>query len=380
MPINIDKNVLNFLYGDDDDTGSFDLWSSLDEPTKKRKLLSVLKKFNPSRKKIRIGKERKRVPIKHANLSQLLDAIGNDLKTSTLSGKKDRSDPFRQLEKHYRDTDDFKNVLDFANLEKNTVENRDKLICISKNTKGCEIFTLKNRPGFYFIRNFFTLEQQISWIKRSIEEYSSPPHRTNLHAKYDTVPDWISNVWKFSSCKNEYEQQAKEALLKLSWSTLGYHYDWTKREYPSELMTKDFPEELSSLTKKIASYCGYNDFRPEAAICNFYNYKSVMGGHYDEVEENHEAPVVSISFGNTAIFLLGNPLNEKYDENPLALYIRSGDCVVMGGKSRLCKHGIPRILENTLPKRLREKLKLPFSSYMNSNGRRINLNVRQVKH
>ena len=47
------------------------------------------------------------------------------------------------------------------------------------------------------------------------------------------------------------------------------------------------------------------------------------------------------SFGQSAVFLLGGL---GIDEKPTALLIRSGDVVIMSGMSRLCYHGVPRIL------------------------------------
>ena len=47
------------------------------------------------------------------------------------------------------------------------------------------------------------------------------------------------------------------------------------------------------------------------------------------------------SFGQTAIFILGGLTRE---EKPVAMYLRSGDIVVMMGPSRLRYHSVPRIM------------------------------------
>jgi len=96
----------------------------------------------------------------------------------------------------------------------------------------------------------------------------------------------------------------------------------------------------------------------------------------DDVEEEFDAPVVSISIGNTAIFLLGG---KTRSDPPVAMYLRSGDIVIMGGESRLCYHGVPRILHGTLPKEYSEIFDTtyaPVLEYLNSS--RININIRQV--
>lgn len=50
-----------------------------------------------------------------------------------------------------------------------------------------------------------------------------------------------------------------------------------------------------------------------------------------------EQPIVSLSMGSSAVFLLGGRTRDKA---PLPILIRSGDVVVMGRQSRLCYHGV----------------------------------------
>src|SRR6185437_13005636 len=63
---------------------------------------------------------------------------------------------------------------------------------------------------------------------------------------------------------------------------------------------------------------------------------STLGGHLDDAEQVFDAPIVSISVGNTGVFLLGG---KTKDEPPIAMFLRSGSVVFMGGDSRLCYHG-----------------------------------------
>lgn len=76
--------------------------------------------------------------------------------------------------------------------------------------------------------------------------------------------------------------------------------------------------------------------RSEAGIVNYYRPKSTMGGHRDDLELTFEEPVVSISCGCTAVFLIGGA---SRDVPPVPLVLESGDVVVMGGASRLFYHG-----------------------------------------
>jgi alkylated DNA repair protein (DNA oxidative demethylase) len=75
-----------------------------------------------------------------------------------------------------------------------------------------------------------------------------------------------------------------------------------------------------------------------------------MGVHQDKDErrETLEAgvPIVSVSLGDTARFVLGG-LTRREPTRPILL--RSGDVFVMGGPARLRFHGVTRILPGTAP-------------------------------
>jgi alkylated DNA repair protein alkB family protein 1 len=77
---------------------------------------------------------------------------------------------------------------------------------------------------------------------------------------------------------------------------------------------------------------GYPSYSAEAAILNFYGLDHSLMAHLDDVEETFEMPIVSLSFGNTAVFLIGDTTKET---SPVAMFIRSGDVVIMSGHSRL---------------------------------------------
>jgi len=101
------------------------------------------------------------------------------------------------------------------------------------------------------------------------------------------------------------------------------------------------PTELSGLTSVLAKALGFSDFKAEAAIINYYRMNSTLAGHTDHSEMNVTAPLFSISFGQTAIFLVGGL---KQEDPSNAIFLRSGDVVIMSGSSRLRYHGVPRIL------------------------------------
>ena len=101
---------------------------------------------------------------------------------------------------------------------------------------------------------------------------------------------------------------------------------------------------------------------PQACLVNLYQNGAKMGLHRDEDEEDREAPVVSISLGDSAIFRLGGPQRTGPTSS---LKLTSGDVVVLGGPSRHFYHGIDRVLAG--------------SSSLVPGGGRINLTMRVVR-
>lgn len=68
---------------------------------------------------------------------------------------------------------------------------------------------------------------------------------------------------------------------------------------------------------------------------------STLSGHTDHSEKDLSQPLLSISFGLSAIFLIGGLTKQV---RPKALLLNSGDVVIMSGQSRLAYHGVPKIL------------------------------------
>lgn len=91
------------------------------------------------------------------------------------------------------------------------------------------------------------------------------------------------------------------------------------------------------------------------------------------------------SFGQTCIFLLGT---QSLSDVPSAMFLRSGDIVVMSDETRLAYHAVPKIipdndvvqittndeLDHTLNRRQNMEILGNYLSYS-----RINVNVRQVE-
>ena len=116
---------------------------------------------------------------------------------------------------------------------------------------------------------------------------------------------------------------------------------------------KPFPAWLGELGRRaVADALG-----PEAAgrpaydiaLINFYDGDARMGMHRDS-DEKSDAPVVSLSLGDTCVFRFGN--TETRTRPYTDVELRSGDLFVFGGPSRLAYHGVPRVHAGTAPPEL----------------------------
>jgi 2OG-Fe(II) oxygenase superfamily len=125
-----------------------------------------------------------------------------------------------------------------------------------------------------------------------------------------------------------------------------------------------------------------------------------MGGHRDELELALDKPIVSISLGRPAVFVLGG---KTLQDGPIIpMIVRSGDVIVLGGDARLNYHSMARLLPRTVPTTppmmeqdpsllvvtpaqvgmVRERPSLaPHDEYLVDRylaSHRININIRQV--
>ena len=79
---------------------------------------------------------------------------------------------------------------------------------------------------------------------------------------------------------------------------------------------------------------------PEACLINWYREGSKMGAHIDNDELAVNAPVVSVSLGDPAMFRIGGVTRGGPTHG---IKLLSGDVVVMDGVARQCYHSVSRI-------------------------------------
>jgi alkylated DNA repair protein (DNA oxidative demethylase) len=115
----------------------------------------------------------------------------------------------------------------------------------------------------------------------------------------------------------------------------GYRYETldpeTGRAWP------DMPLVFRRLAVETAAEAGFADFAPDACLINRYAVGAGMGLHQDRDEVDLGQPVVSVSLGLPAVFLIGGA-DRTMRAAPLP--VRSGDILVFGGPARLLFHGI----------------------------------------
>ncbi|MGL4323727.1 MAG: alpha-ketoglutarate-dependent dioxygenase AlkB family protein [Beijerinckiaceae bacterium] len=135
----------------------------------------------------------------------------------------------------------------------------------------------------------------------------------------------------------------------------GYRY---QPQHPD--MAQDWPPMPEILLQVWRGVSGFA-LLPEACLVNFYDSTAKMGLHQDRDEQEMDAPVVSVSLGDTAIFRIGGTTRGGPTQS---VKLESGDVFVFGGAARLAFHGIDRLV--------------PGSSTLLSQGGRINLTLRRV--
>ncbi|MGW0476661.1 alpha-ketoglutarate-dependent dioxygenase AlkB family protein [Streptomyces coeruleorubidus] len=132
---------------------------------------------------------------------------------------------------------------------------------------------------------------------------------------------------------------------------LGWH--WHPYAYARTVVdgdgasVKPFPDWLGELGRRaVRDTLGGPVPAYDIALINFYDADARMGMHRDS-DEKSDAPVVSLSLGDTCVFRFGNPETRTRPYTDVEL--RSGDLFVFGGPSRLAYHGVPRVHGATAP-------------------------------
>lgn len=141
----------------------------------------------------------------------------------------------------------------------------------------------------------------------------------------------------------------------------GYCYSrvnpFTGKRWPA------MPNSIKKASIIAAQLANCRAFKPEVCLLNYYaTTRQTLGIHRDNTELNLQAPIISISIGDTGIFQIGGATKGV---RPDTVALENGDCLVMSGASRNFYHTFTRLL--------------PGTSNALSHGGRLNLTIRQVR-
>jgi alkylated DNA repair protein (DNA oxidative demethylase) len=196
-------------------------------------------------------------------------------------------------------------------------------------------------PGVRFWREYFSRAQQHSLIE-------------DIFSRAKTAPFYKAKMPK--SDKPFSVEETNFGTLGWFSDRAGYryiaHHPQTGHAWPP------LPDALLTLWKIVAPEAAL----PECCLVNLYRDGAKMGLHQDRDEEALDAPVVSVSLGDDALFRIGA---ESRKGPTRSVKLSSGDVITFGGPARLAFHGVDRVIAGT--------------STLVPGGGRINLTLRRVK-
>jgi alkylated DNA repair protein (DNA oxidative demethylase) len=183
-------------------------------------------------------------------------------------------------------------------------------------------------PGAVHVSGWLTLEQQRDLVG-ACREWARPPARM----RHTRLPN--GGVMSVQT-------------VCLGWHWLPYRYSRTADDVDGGPVAP-FPDCLVELGGRALAIAyehasAGDDYRPDAALINYYADGAKLGMHQDKDERSDE-PVVSLSIGDDCVFRFGN--SEHRGRPCTDVELRSGDLFVFGGPSRFAYHGVPKTRPGT---------------------------------
>ena len=123
----------------------------------------------------------------------------------------------------------------------------------------------------------------------------------------------------------------------LGWTSSSAGYLYTHCDPQSGVPWPAMPAAFKQMAHDCALRCGFANFEPDACLVNRYLGPAQMGLHQDKDERDFSQPIVSVSLGATAVFLLGG--NQRKGKVK-TIELNDGDVLLWGGVARLYFHGV----------------------------------------
>ena len=195
--------------------------------------------------------------------------------------------------------------------------------------------------GVHFIPGFLDPQQQAALLDEIREIIAlAPLYRATMPKTGKPLSVRMSNCGELGwVCDKDggYRYQEKHPVMGRAWPPM--------------------PQSLLNIWQNISNY----KLPPQACLINFYDENARMGMHQDKDEQDFNAPVVSLSLGDSCLFRIGSTTRGGRTSS---FKLQSGDAIVLGGDSRLAFHGVDKIY--------------PDTSILLKNGGRVNLTLRRV--
>jgi alkylated DNA repair protein (DNA oxidative demethylase) len=128
---------------------------------------------------------------------------------------------------------------------------------------------------------------------------------------------------------------------RLGWVSDVSGYRYAARDPETGRPWPVIPEPIHALAKRTALSAGYNNYHADACLINHYSPEAKMGLHQDRDEHDTSQPIVSISLGLSARFVIKEGTSRAGAAQ--AIILDDGDVLVFGGPARLAYHGISKV-------------------------------------
>ena len=143
----------------------------------------------------------------------------------------------------------------------------------------------------------------------------------------------------------------------LGWTSSRTGYRYSSNDPLTSQPWPPMPACFADLALRAAAEAGFDHFRPDACLINRYEPGARMSLHQDRDESDLSAPIVSVSLGLPAVFLLGSL---QRSDRPARWRLAHGDVVVWGGAARLVFHGVAPLADGDHPRLGRQRINLTF--------------------
>lgn len=123
----------------------------------------------------------------------------------------------------------------------------------------------------------------------------------------------------------------------VGWTTTERGYVYAPKDPATGRAWPPIPPLFETLGQRATQLAGFAPLRANACVVNRYEPGTRLTLHQDKDEQDLTQPIVSVSLGLPAVFLLGG---FERSAPTLRRRLEHGDVVVWGGASRLRFHGV----------------------------------------